>query len=62
MTRVTKVVIEKVSPLVTVADGEKTISQNKCLGFSREMQGSSFFINTKLLRLGGYDMILVWIG
>lgn len=43
---------------VTMANGEKVISKSACLGFCWEMQGELFETNMRLLKLGGYHIVL----
>ena len=44
--------------LVTVANGSKVISKLACVGFFWEMQGERFEANLRLLKLGGFDVVL----
>ena len=43
---------------VTVANGNKVISQSSCLGFCWEMNGEEFVADLRLLKLGGCDAVL----
>ncbi|KAL2235351.1 UNVERIFIED_CONTAM: Transposon Ty3-G Gag-Pol polyprotein [Sesamum indicum] len=56
---------ERTHPMmVRVADGSKLISQLACHKFSWEIQGHKFTHPIKLIKLGGYDLVLGydWLG
>ncbi|KAL2253796.1 UNVERIFIED_CONTAM: Transposon Ty3-G Gag-Pol polyprotein [Sesamum indicum] len=57
--------VEKTHPMmVRVADGSKLTSQLACHRFSWEIQGHRFTHPVKVIKLGGYDLILGcdWLG
>ncbi|KAL0398579.1 UNVERIFIED_CONTAM: Retrovirus-related Pol polyprotein from transposon.6 [Sesamum radiatum] len=51
--------LEETTPMVVrVADGSKLVSRLICPGFSWEMQGNKFTHPVRLLKIGGYDLVL----
>ncbi|KAL2251677.1 UNVERIFIED_CONTAM: Retrovirus-related Pol polyprotein from transposon [Sesamum indicum] len=57
--------LENAIPMVVrVADGSKITSQLTCPRFNWEVQGHKFTHSVKLLKLGGYDLVLGcdWLG
>ncbi|KAL2245978.1 UNVERIFIED_CONTAM: hypothetical protein Sindi_2866000 [Sesamum indicum] len=57
--------LEKTHPMmVRVADGSKLTSQLACHRFSWEIQGHQFTHPVKVIKLGGYDLVLGcdWLG
>ena len=44
--------------LITIANGNKVLSQSTCMGFSWEMNGEDFVANLRLLKLGGCNVVL----
>lgn len=54
-----KKVPEKATPLtLTVANREQVLCDTVCKNLKWQIQGESFMKNFRLLRLGGYDMVL----